>query len=139
VTDSNLSAIVDGHLLHHPIAGDPRAAFKQGALWAEALLTLPLAAIDAALSQEQPRQPDSEPESPQAEPVAWISVEDRLPDTEGEYLLWDGRSRHAGVYEDGDFLVAFWGGPYRYVTHWATLLPAPPAAAQGGQPGDGTA
>jgi hypothetical protein len=68
--------------------------------------------------------------------IEWVSVDDRLPEANGEYLCFvrvPRRARGSGVrhahtrymalmFEDG----AFWinnGAPLGWVTHWATLQP----------------
>lgn len=60
----------------------------------------------------------------------WISVEDRLPDKDGEYLTWSGLIYYLiwfnaslglwNVSEDGDTSTAI-----RNVTHWMPLPEAP--------------
>jgi hypothetical protein len=93
--------------------------------WLEAEIKI----AEAALSQTEGRQPDSEPESPQAEPVApwWLKViED---------------ARHAN---DSTTYSGICNSPYQEAVRIAIdaieddlRASAPPAAAQGGQPGEG--
>lgn len=67
----------------------------------------------------------AEMERPAPEPVAWISVEDRLPETAEPVLAWNCRVIIPGAqYYQGNWIGA--GG----VTHWMPLPAAPQAKDQ---------
>jgi hypothetical protein len=81
--------------------------------------------LEATLSQTGSRQPDSEPESPQAEPVVnfGLTYAQRITN---RLALW----RHHIAVRDAIAIAA-------EADAEIAALRAPPAAAQGGQPGDG--
>jgi len=56
----------------------------------------------------------------------WISVDDRLPEGDGEVLVWDGEDIHACFRSgQGDFLSGVGSLLVTSVTHWMPL-PEPP-------------
>lgn len=96
---------------------------------------------DCHLKQEAERlynagyRKQSEPISCGHEKSEWISVEERLPDKDGEYLTWNGIIYYLiwfnaslglwNVSEDGNTSAAIRG-----VTHW---MPLPEAPKKGGE------
>jgi hypothetical protein len=61
--------------------------------------------------------------------VKWISVKDKLPKTNGKYLVFDGKDVTFGMFEDGYFLMMDFPKVRYYqnltYTHWMPL-PSPP-------------
>lgn len=60
--------------------------------------------------------------------MEWISVEDRLPDTCGDFLVWMPKSNHiawAFLNSDKRWAASGFNNFYAGVTHWMPL-PEPP-------------
>jgi len=59
----------------------------------------------------------------------WISVDDRLPDDNEDYLIWDGGAMYTAQYthktKDDDGYWLNWAAGFIDVTHWKPL-PVPP-------------
>jgi hypothetical protein len=64
--------------------------------------------------------------------MEWISVEDRLPEQDGKYLVYDFGSDAGVIYFEAGYWLehdAYWGWTamtiQSYITHWMPL-PKPP-------------
>ncbi|GAF99105.1 unnamed protein product [marine sediment metagenome] len=64
------------------------------------------------------------------EVMEWISVDERLPDSDGKYLCWDvpyssgTGSPTFGRYQDNEFITDI-AEDWSHVTHWMPLPKAP--------------